>query len=1259
MFPDFYHDQGPDFVAFIKAYYEWLEQNHQLLTLDTIANFAVGDSVVQGSTTGKVIAVTGNDLLVYVNGLDTFKCFTICASLELITSSSGGQSHILKGGTSRRLGTLFLARNLLDIKDIDLTIDLFITHFKEKYLKNIEFDTQTNKRLLVKHSLDLYRSKGTQRSVDLFFRLVYGVQAEVYYPGDDLFKLSAGDWTKPVYLEITSNSELRAVSLVGRQVTGVTSKASAFVEKYVKRTVKNGTIHVLYLSNVRGKFVNNELIVNKTIYQDSPVVQGSLSDTLIVTGGKLFSVGDLVSFSSVHGDKGQARVSSIKNKTGVVDFALTTGGYGYSDNMNPSYTDLLNRTQDIVSTYVVSVTNVVTSNSVASITVGNGGTGYNNTDTIVATSNLVNAIAKVYTNTTGGIVSTSITTPGCGFYTNTTPYAIANSTGGVSTGTGAVLTVATGATPRYYTNFESFIMPIFAVNYTSNGYSNNFTVGANVYVSNSTTNCYATVISNAPTNANTGLIQVWTNNLRPLPTGTIKLTSANTIVANIANVTNLSAISSVMYSPNVVTLDVGSVVGAYTVPLEVYQVINGVEAANGIVSNVITTSPTSATITVANLNGIMLKGNPILCRTTSTTAQVLNVRIDVGIYNLTAGQYSTILNLQAFSNITGTSANLSSISIGSYAAYGVSSITDTEVVQINTNYIGANNSSNIPFLQVLLSANSYGFPSNPSANANTIMLSALTYANLTIGTIDGIITTNPGTNYNIVPDTLTYQPYIAGYRKRDYVITTANNSGSFVAGEKVLQGSIPITSTQLAVTNASGYIVGEKVYQGTIGSETAVGQTYYIDNIGKILRVHNNSGTFTSPTPLKSYISPGISANTTAVTPIVDNLIGKAIVKSANGNTITLKRTQFTNNFVVGGRLTGQQSLATAYISTIAPDVNSTPIGMNAIVSANVVTANGTVTGLEIIDSGVGYSNGDYVSFTSADGSRNGSAQVILDGIGHGAGYYKNQKGSLSSTSFIHDGDYYQEYSYDIMSKIPLEKYSAMFKKVIHTAGTRFFGSILLEEELDVLTDVGTTERSQAYYIDVEFDSASNNTIMFNNLLDRFPVNHEVLYYTNDNAVSLPYLANNLIYYVSSANSTGIQLKTSPNDITYTFDSNSISNNVILLTRNNYKKGDVVTYTSNGSAISGISNGTYMVFSSNATGITLSNGYAGPTINIASTYDGSNGYQFHIGTVPIVVTDPSSVYNIHIDVVINTLYNGVNGLDFSQSNNSFYVPIIS
>ena len=96
-FPSFYKEEGPQFIAFIKAYYEWMEQ-------------------------------TGN-----------------------ITN---------------------MTRSLPSFRDIDTTLEEFIVQFKEKYLKNIQFDTATNKRLLVKNSLDLYRSKGTERSVDLFFNFI-------------------------------------------------------------------------------------------------------------------------------------------------------------------------------------------------------------------------------------------------------------------------------------------------------------------------------------------------------------------------------------------------------------------------------------------------------------------------------------------------------------------------------------------------------------------------------------------------------------------------------------------------------------------------------------------------------------------------------------------------------------------------------------------------------------------------------------------------------------------------------------------------------------------------------------------------------------------------------------------------------------------------------------------------------------------------------------------------------------------------------
>ena len=61
------------------------------------------------------------------------------------------------------------SRRILDYKDVDDTVDEFILYFKEKYLKEIQLSTVSQTRQLIKHSLDLYRSKGTERAVDLFF----------------------------------------------------------------------------------------------------------------------------------------------------------------------------------------------------------------------------------------------------------------------------------------------------------------------------------------------------------------------------------------------------------------------------------------------------------------------------------------------------------------------------------------------------------------------------------------------------------------------------------------------------------------------------------------------------------------------------------------------------------------------------------------------------------------------------------------------------------------------------------------------------------------------------------------------------------------------------------------------------------------------------------------------------------------------------------------------------------------------------------
>jgi len=325
-FPEFYREQGQPFIVFVKAYYEWLEQNHQTLVLEIPTNFNVGDNITQGTTTGTVIAVNENSILVRLDTFDTFRCNTLCNDLTILTSSSGGSTYITR---VLKHGAIYNARHLGDLKNVDKTIDSFILNFKEKYLSNIQFNTESNKTLFIKNSLDFYRSKGTPRSIDLFFRLVYGLGARVYYPNDDVFRLSDNEWVNINYLEVQPTEQ--NLNMIGQIITGTKSGAEAFVERLVR--VRNGGryINVLYISNLKGNFETNEQI--ETVNLDSNIttkVIGSLTSFDVVSSQIGFENGETLYVSNGSGRKAKARVTSTRNESGIFEFGVTSGGWGYT-----------------------------------------------------------------------------------------------------------------------------------------------------------------------------------------------------------------------------------------------------------------------------------------------------------------------------------------------------------------------------------------------------------------------------------------------------------------------------------------------------------------------------------------------------------------------------------------------------------------------------------------------------------------------------------------------------------------------------------------------------------------------------------------------------------------------------------------------------------------------------------------------------------------------------------------------------------------
>lgn len=239
--------------------------------------------------------------------------------------------------SARRL-PLYDSRHAFDFRDIDLTITEFLKFFRDKYLPGIPLETTTNTRLLVKHSLDVYRSRATPQGLDLLFRLVFGKGADVYFPGEDLFKLSDGKYLRPTYLEVSVRED--NARFAGLDVLGVTSRAIGFVERYVRRTSSAGKIiDVLYVSAVVGDFQTGEIINAKNTPFEAltcPKVVGSLFELEVTEGGRSFDIGDEVELiGTIGGYGGQAVVSEIQALGGGANFTLESGGYGYTVNALP------------------------------------------------------------------------------------------------------------------------------------------------------------------------------------------------------------------------------------------------------------------------------------------------------------------------------------------------------------------------------------------------------------------------------------------------------------------------------------------------------------------------------------------------------------------------------------------------------------------------------------------------------------------------------------------------------------------------------------------------------------------------------------------------------------------------------------------------------------------------------------------------------------------------------------------------------------
>lgn len=1006
-FPQFYNEDGETFVEFVKEYYRWLESSNN---------------------------------------------------------------------------ATYFSRNLLEFRDIDSTIDEFLVHFKNKYLAEAPvFYNKT--RSNVKHALDFYRSKGTERGTKLVFQEVWGLSdVDIYFPGKDVIRASDGEWYVPVYLEVSISQ--KTMNFIGKQITGSASGATAFVEGIGRKSVKGKLFDVLFLTNKKGNFLLDDIVTVDGDLSECPTVIGSLTNIQIENSGRNFAVGDIVDVVSARlGKQGKARIDTITNSTGKVTFTLVDGGTGYRLTTVP-----------VVASKTITVTNKVSANAFINDFKIDEIVIQPLANIVFYSSNSFFDIGSLVTgsNSTADVATGRVLGKSQGQVTGTaTATSVSNTV--IGTGTSFNTQIANGE----YIRFQS-CTTIYQVHTTTNATHLTLTstgpdVTANtVVIANGHMSLIVTSgsfdIADRIKNT-TALISSYTNTsatgvLIGSNSGAIGLTSvSNTFSSNDYNfvygqTSNVYANLVVIGTGSGANISIGSLTDEETVYIN-EDLFN----SNNAISNTILTGSVSSNITSPQVNGV---------GTSFTT-------------DLYRGSY---IQFSGNTNI-----------------FQVNSVTNNTVLILNTN--GPDSSANSltvkpgPYSSLPLDALQYGFPKLPTANISTILNLALTRGSYSIGTISSLTGINPGSDYNINPLVQIRDERISAFNRKDLHVEIEDLSGIFVAGEEITQnfskpsytlsvsgsntgfdtletvtqqinatsngyGEVLSSNTSLVVLITSGSFVNSSLSSNLTGTVTSNATSSQVNGtstlftselvandyikfsgnnlVFQVNNVVNNTVLFLkTDAPIATGSNTLAKASNVAVGLVsgsyffVNTAISDVVISASRGtvinvgvDSINVKRKTFNQSFTDTVGITGTFSGATANVVSVTQIEDSEVMGNNAVVTTFAGIVDGSISKLSVIDSGYAYEDGEDITLVKqgSDFIATGFANLINQGTGEG--YFKSTRGFLNSDKYIHDGKFYQAYSYQVRSSVALGVFADTLKQLCHVAGTELFGNLVKTSEVDV-----------------------------------------------------------------------------------------------------------------------------------------------------------------------------------------------------------------
>lgn len=391
---DTFFAENERFLLFLKAYYEWLQTTK--ITYTTKTGTFQRDETVTGLTSGSTgtvkQAATGELIILLTSELP----FELGETLRGATSNATLVIETIKDNVVRASG------QLLENRTIEHSVDKYVDYLREELYDSIPKEYYGNKRLLALKFKNFFESKSNEQSYRFLFKLLYDEDVEFYYPGEDVLRISDGNFEKTEVVRAVVTD--RIFEFLEKTIRGGTSGVLANVVDIKKFFIGSIEIAELTLKLVSGTFTAGETIVDIDDATLTTSIYGLITGFTINDGGSGYSVADQITIAG-DGSEAEVVVSSISDSP-ISALKVNSVGHGYQLNTSASINNsgtggsgLIVRVTGLANTYsVTSGSNTYTVGEVTRVSVINRGSGYYKSPTITLQDSTIASLGLLSPN---------------------------------------------------------------------------------------------------------------------------------------------------------------------------------------------------------------------------------------------------------------------------------------------------------------------------------------------------------------------------------------------------------------------------------------------------------------------------------------------------------------------------------------------------------------------------------------------------------------------------------------------------------------------------------------------------------------------------------------------------------------------------------------------------------------------------------------------------------------------------------------------